>query len=99
VRRAYFHNGTSLYEINLGKPMRYHVVCKATNTVEELDGETSDELNAALTKIEEKLRARGYAGVGHIVEFFGIAPQSASLAPAAASAPVERQNTGMPVVN
>src|SRR3954465_4875874 len=81
VRRAFFHNGTSLYEINLGQPMHYHVVCKATNNVEELDGETSAELHAALVKIEEKLRARGYAGVGHIVEFFGVAPQGGAAAP------------------
>ena len=89
VRRAFFHNGTSLYEINLGQPMHYHVVCKATNNVEELDGETSAELHAALVKIEEKLKARGYAGVGHIVEFFGVAPTAA---------PAERQSVGMPAV-
>lgn len=76
VRRAFFHNGTSLYEINLGQPVHYHVVCKATNNVEELDGETSAELHTALSKIEDKLKARGYSGVGHIVEFFGVAPQT-----------------------
>jgi Fur family ferric uptake transcriptional regulator len=74
VRRAFFHNGTALYEINLGQPTRYHVVCKATNRVEELDAATSAELNETLQKIEGKLRARGYEGVGHIVEFFGVAP-------------------------
>jgi Fur family transcriptional regulator, ferric uptake regulator len=95
VRRAFFHNGTSLYEINLGKPMHYHVVCKATNNVEELDAETSAELHTALVKIEEKLQARGYSGVGHIVEFFGVAPQAQ---PGAGSQP-ERQSTGMPAVN
>jgi len=96
VRRAFFHNGTSLYEINLGQPMHYHVVCKATNAVEELDGETSAELHTALVKIEEKLRARGYAGVGHIVEFFGVAPQSGA---ASAASQRERQSAGMPAVN
>jgi Fur family ferric uptake transcriptional regulator len=75
VRRAFFHNGTALYEINLGQPTRYHVVCKETNRVEELDAETAAELNEMLAKIEGKLRARGYEGVGHIVEFFGVAPQ------------------------
>src|SRR3954462_9779934 len=91
VRRAFFHNGTSLYEINLGQPMHYHVVCKTTNNVEELDAETSAELHLALVKIEEKLRAKGYAGVGHIVEFFGVAPQSVTSAN-----PAERKPTGMP---
>src|SRR6185295_17013015 len=67
VRRAFFHNGTALYEINLGQPTRYHVVCKTTNRVEELDGETSDELRRAIETVQEKLRGRGYGDVGHIV--------------------------------
>jgi len=75
VRRAFFHNGTALYEINLGQPTRYHVVCKTTNRVEELDPDTSAELNRTLQQIEEKLRARGYTDLNHIVEFFGVAPQ------------------------
>ncbi len=83
VRRAFFHNGTALYEINLGQPTRYHVVCKTTNRVEELDAETSAELNRSLHAIEEKLRARGYQDVGHIVEFFGVAPQGGRAAQAA----------------
>ena len=80
VRRAFFHNGTALYEINLGQPTRYHVVCKTTNRVEELDAEISDELRRAIETVQEKLRARGYADVGHIVEFFGVAPQTARAA-------------------
>jgi Fur family ferric uptake transcriptional regulator len=74
VRRAFFHNGTALYEINLGQPPRYHFVCKATNRVEELDATTAEELRRAIGNVQEKLRARGYTDVGHIVEFFGIAP-------------------------
>jgi Fur family transcriptional regulator, ferric uptake regulator len=74
VRRAFFHNGTALYEINLGQPTRYHVVCKSTNQVEELDAQTSDELRRAIEAVQEKLRARGYTDIGHIVEFFGVAP-------------------------
>src|ERR1041384_5317171 len=80
VRRAFFHNGTALYEINLGQPTRYHVVCKSTNRVEELDAETSDELRRAIEVVEEKLRTRGYVDVGHIVEFFGQAPQASRTA-------------------
>jgi len=87
VRRAFFHNGTALYEINLGQPTRYHVVCKSTNRVEELDAETSAELNETLSKIEAKLRSRGYEDLGHIVEFFGVAPQGGRVAaPHAATA-------------
>lgn len=74
VRRAFFHNGTALYEINLGEPTRYHVVCKSTDQVEELDAETSAELRHAIEGIQEKLRARGFTEVAHIVEFFAVAP-------------------------
>jgi len=84
VRRAFFHNGTALYEINLGQPTRYHVVCKTTNNVEELDNEIADELRRAIDVVQEKLRARGYADVGHIVEFFGVTPQSSRIAAATA---------------
>jgi Fur family ferric uptake transcriptional regulator len=86
VRRAFFHNGSALYEINLGQPVRYHVVCKATDCVEELDAETSAEIGRTFSAIEEKLRERGYTGVGHIVEFFGIAPQHKRVSPPPAPA-------------
>lgn len=76
VRRAFFHNGTALYEMSLGQPPRYHVVCKKTNRVEDLDGDTSDDLRRAIDIVQEKLRAKGYSDVGHIVEFFGAAPQT-----------------------
>lgn len=74
VRRAFFHNGTALYEMNLGQPARYHVVCKQTNRVEELDSALSEELRRAIEAVQEKLRSRGYGEVAHIVEFFGVAP-------------------------
>jgi Fur family transcriptional regulator, ferric uptake regulator len=81
VRRAFFHNGTALYEINLGQPTRYHVVCKTTNRVDELDPATAEELRRTIESVQEKLRARGYGEVGHIVEFFGVAPQNARATP------------------
>jgi Fur family ferric uptake transcriptional regulator len=77
VRRAFFHNGTALYEMNLGQPARYHVVCKATNRVTELDPQTAEELRHAIEAVEAKLAARGYRQIGHIVEFFGVAPAAA----------------------
>jgi Fur family ferric uptake transcriptional regulator len=75
VRRAFFHNGTALYEMNLGQPTRYHVVCKTTNRVEEIESSIADELRRSIEVVQEKLRARGYGEVGHIVEFFAVAPQ------------------------
>lgn len=80
VRRSFFHNGTALYEINLGQPTRYHFVCKATNQVQELDAQTAEELRHAIEQVQEKLRARGFNNVGHIVEFFGVAPQASRTA-------------------
>jgi Fur family transcriptional regulator, ferric uptake regulator len=74
VRRAFLINGTSLYEINLGDPNRYHVVCKQTNKVEELDTASATELRRSVQLVEDALRAQGYSEVGHIVEFFGKSP-------------------------
>jgi Fur family ferric uptake transcriptional regulator len=82
VRRAFFHNGTALYELNVGRPARYHVVCKQTNRVEELEPELVEELRQAIEGVQEKLRGRGFVEVGHIVEFFGVAPQLDRSAPA-----------------
>ncbi len=76
VRRSFFHNGTSLYEINLAGTSRYHVICKASNRVEEIDAETVAELRRAVEHIEETLKTRGYTDVSHMVEFFGVSPQA-----------------------
>jgi Fur family ferric uptake transcriptional regulator len=80
VRRSFFHNGTSLYEINLGSTNRYHVICKASNRVEEIDAETTAELRRVVQQVEETLKARGYLEVSHMVEFFGTSPQGARVA-------------------
>ena len=74
VRRTYFHNGTALYALRLDDAPHYHIVSKATNTVDELDPATALELNAALVAVEDKLRALGFTNVSHIAEFFGTAP-------------------------
>src|SRR5882724_10382751 len=55
VRRSFFHNGTSLYEINLSDTNRYHVICKASNRVEEIDAVTAVELRQMVQKIEDTL--------------------------------------------
>lgn len=83
VRRCYFHNGTSLYQISLGNEMVYHVVNKGDNSVEALDAETSTQLRTALTKVEDLLKARGYVDVSHMVEFFGSTAKPAANRPAA----------------
>jgi Fur family ferric uptake transcriptional regulator len=83
VHRAFFHNGTALFKLSLGQSESYHVVCKSSNQVTELDAATSEELQRAIEAVQVKLRARGYQEVGHIVEFFGVAPSPArTVAPA-----------------
>ncbi len=74
VTRAFFHNGTALYKMSVGRLEQFHVVCKATNAVDELDPDTAAGLRQAIKAVKEKLEARGYTEVGHIVEFFGVAP-------------------------
>ncbi|MFI5356761.1 MAG: Fur family transcriptional regulator [Opitutales bacterium] len=86
VRRSFFHNGTSLYEIGLGDTKHYHVVCKGTNRMEEIDAESVAELRETLARIETRLQARGFHGLTHVVEFF--ASESAT----------DRSQSKMPVV-
>ncbi|MCF3651808.1 Fur family transcriptional regulator [Synoicihabitans lomoniglobus] len=75
VRRCFFHNGTSLYQIALDDAPAYHVVDKASNAVGELDSDLAIELSEAMQEIEKKLIARGYTNVSHMVEFFARAPK------------------------
>jgi Fur family ferric uptake transcriptional regulator len=74
VRRSFYHNGTSLYSMSLGEVHPYHVICKETNDVQEIDANTTAELRKNVAQIEELLKSRGYSNVTHVVEFFGLAP-------------------------
>ncbi len=74
VRRALSRGGTWLYAIDLGGRPRYHVVCRKTGRVDEVDAESAAAVHQALQAVEEKLRARGYTATGHFAEFFGTAP-------------------------
>jgi Fur family transcriptional regulator, ferric uptake regulator len=81
VRRSFYHNGTSLYAINVGETNTgYHFVCKETDQVESIDAETTADLRRCVLQVEEVLKARGYTDVTHMVEFFGKAPQVARTA-------------------
>lgn len=77
VRLCYFHNGTSLYQINLSSENPYHIISKETNEVDRLDEESATELRTLLSRIEETLRARGYSDVSHLVQFFAQQPKHA----------------------
>lgn len=76
VRRSFFHNGTSLYAIALNDSNRYHVVCKTSNRVEEINDMTTADLRACVQRIEDILKSQGYSDVSHVVEFFGRFPQT-----------------------
>ena len=91
VRRCFFHNGTSLYQLNLDDAAPYHVVDKANNAVAPLDADLAEELRGAMQRIEEKLSERGYSQVSHMVEFFG--------RPAPAPADRLHATAEMPAVN
>jgi len=67
VRRCYFHNGASLYEINLNNSQHFHIVCRSCGKVERIDVSLTDG-------VERMLRERGYQQVTHMVEFFGVCP-------------------------
>lgn len=101
VRLCYFHNGTSLYQINIENESPYHIVSKETNEVEQLDQESSAELRAVLGRIQESLRARGYTEVSHMVQFFAQKPKFANPREqaAVASAPMQApQRNQAPVI-
>lgn len=65
VRRCHFHDGTSLYEIDLGPDHHHHIVCTACNKVEALDF-------CVVEGLERLVRDRGYRDVSHMLEFFGV---------------------------
>lgn len=101
VRLCYFHNGTSLYQINLDNESPYHVVSKDTNEIEELDAESAAEIRSVVQRIEESLKARGYTDVSHMVEFFAQKPKvrdGVNTMPAVNSLPNRQSQPTMPAV-
>lgn len=65
VRRCYFNDGTSLFEINLGHEHHHHIICTSCQKVELLDF-------CVVEGLERLVRDRGYTRVSHMLEFFGI---------------------------
>ena len=54
--------------------------------LEDLDGRVRPASGDERRSVQETLRARGYGEVGHIVEFFAVAPQTARTAAPSATA-------------
>jgi len=74
VRRCFFHNGTSLYQIQLGTDPIYHVVSKEGSIIETLSLDLAKELNTVVTKIENELKRRGHSEISHMAAFFATPP-------------------------
>ena len=70
VRRCFFHNGTSLYQIQLTPESVYHVVSKEGAILETIPSELAAELSGVLAKVEADLKARGFSDVTHMAAFF-----------------------------
>ena len=78
VRRSFFHNGTSLYEMSDSGQLSYHIVLKDTGEIRALDAEMSRELADAIAKVESILLEQGYSQVSHITEFFAKSQEGVS---------------------
>jgi len=76
VRRCFFHNGTSLYQIQLNNEAVYHVVSKEGEVLETISPELAGELHAVLSKIESELKGRGLSDVTNMAAFFAASRQS-----------------------
>lgn len=70
VRRCFFHNGTSLYQIKFNDEPVYHVVSKDGQILESVSPGLAAELRAVITKIEDELKSRGYTEVSNMAAFF-----------------------------
>jgi Fur family ferric uptake transcriptional regulator len=77
VRRTFSPGGTGVYAIDLGGAPRYHVLCRRTQRMAELEAASAGDLTRALERAENSLREMGYTDVRHVVEFFGVAPPAA----------------------
>lgn len=70
VRRLYSDNGTFLWQIVSEGISPYLIISKVTADSEPLDSGLTEELRAAVTRVEEILKGRGYTDVTHKVQFF-----------------------------
>ncbi len=70
VRRCFFHNGTSLYQIQLNDEPVYHVVSKEGAILDTLSPALAKELSAFVAKVEAELKGKGYTDVTHMAAFF-----------------------------
>ena len=92
VQRSFRYNGTTVFERMKDATPRYRVFCKESQKFAELNEDLSGPVRGAILALEEALRARGYAKVTHLLEFFAVKTDQTTPAAnnrlAAAAAPV-----------
>ncbi len=71
-RSGFSERGAVLYSTAAGGIRRYPVLRRGSSVIDELDSESSAELQVAIDKIKQRLQARGYQSLQHIVEFFAV---------------------------
>ena len=71
-RSGFSERGAVLYNADVGERRRYPLIRKGSSVIEELDSESSAELQATIDRIKQRLQSRGYESLQHIVEFFAV---------------------------
>jgi Fur family ferric uptake transcriptional regulator len=76
-RSGFSARGAALFSVVTSGARKYPLLCKGSAVAEELDDESSRELRVTIERIRNRLRARGYGELEHIVEFFAVGPSRA----------------------
>ena len=71
-RSGFSERGAVLYNADVGERRKYPLIRKGSAIIEELDSESSAELQATIDRIKVRLQSRGYDRLQHIVEFFAM---------------------------
>lgn len=72
VRRTIDLDGTTRWELNAGAPREFHVTCRHTGAVTELDAKSSAELRLLIERIDRRLRSCGYTDLQLNISFYGV---------------------------
>src|SRR5688572_29040590 len=71
-RSGFSERGAVLYNADVGERRKYPLIRRGSSVIEELDSESSAELQATIERIKQRLQSRGYERLQHIVEFFAV---------------------------
>lgn len=74
VRRTLSFNGTSLYELNLGRSLRFRVTCTQSQKRELLSVDVSAHLSDAVQQARSELESKGFRDISFQIEFFAVSP-------------------------